>query len=38
MRKTAKQIRDNLNVIAARKIRLSPEKMQAFRMLPVPLV
>ena len=38
MRKTAKQIRDNLNVIAARKIRLSPEKMQAFRLLPVPLV
>jgi len=25
-------------VIAARKIRLSPEKMQAFRLLPVPLV
>ena len=38
MRKTAKQIRDNLNVIAARKIRLSPEKMQAFRLLHVPLV
>ena len=38
MRKTAKQIRDNLNVISARKIRLSPEKMQAFRLLPVPLV
>lgn len=38
MRKTAKQIRDNLNVIAARKIRLSPGKMQAFRLLPVPLV
>ena len=38
MRKTAKQIRDNLNVIAARKIRLSPEKMQVFRLLPVPLV
>ena len=38
MRKTAKQIRDNLNVSAARKIRLSPEKMQAFRLLPVPLV
>ena len=38
IRKTAKQIRDNLNVIAARKIRLSPEKMQAFRLLPVPLV
>lgn len=38
MRKTAKQIRDNLNVNAARKIRLSPGKMQAFRLLPVPLV
>ena len=38
MRKTAKQIRDNLNEIAARKIRLSPRKMQAFRLLPVPLV
>ena len=25
-------------MIAARKIRLSPEKMQAFRLLPVPLV
>ena len=38
MRKTAKQIRDNLNAIAARKIRLSPRKMQAFRLLPTPLV
>ena len=38
MRKTAKQIRDNLNAIAARKIRLSPGKMQAFRLLPTPLV
>ena len=38
MRKTAKQIRDNLDAIAARKIRLSPGKMQAFRVLPVPLV
>jgi 2-dehydropantoate 2-reductase len=38
MRKTAKQIRDNLSAIAARKIRLSPMKMQAFRLLPVPLV
>ena len=38
MRKTAKQIRDNLDAIAARKIRLSPGKMQAFRALPVPLV
>jgi len=38
MRKTAKQIRDNLGAIAARKIRLSPGKMQAFRLLPVPLV
>jgi len=38
MRKTAKQIRDNLNAIAARNIRLSPGKMQAFRLLPVPLV
>ena len=38
MRKTAKQIRDNLNEIAARNIRLSPRKMQAFRLLPVPLV
>ena len=38
MRKTAKQIRDNLGAIAARKIRLSPGKMQAFRVLPVPLV
>ena len=38
MRKTAKQIRDNLGAIAARKIRLSPGKMQVFRALPVPLV
>ena len=38
MRKTAKQIRDNLNAVAARKIRLSPVKMQAFLLLPVPLV
>ena len=38
MRKTAKQIRNNLSAIAARKIRLSPGKMQAFRLLPVPLV
>jgi len=38
MKKTAKQIRDNLSVIATRKIRLSPGKMQVFRLLPVPLV
>lgn len=38
MRKTAKQIRDNLDAIAARRIRLSPGKMQAFRLLPTPLV
>ena len=38
MRKTAKQIRDNLNAIAARKIRLSPGKMLAFRLMPIPLV
>ena len=38
MRKTAKQIRDNLSAIAARKIRLSPWKMQVFRLLPTPLV
>ena len=38
MRKTAKQIRDNLDAIAARKIRLSPGKMQAFRLLPMPIV
>ena len=38
MRKTAKQIRNNLSAIAARKIRLSPGKMQVFRLLPVPLV
>ena len=38
MRKAAKQIRNNLSAIAARKIRLSPGKMQVFRLLPVPLV
>ena len=38
MRKTAVQIRNNLSAIAARKIRLSPGKMQAFRLLPTPLV
>ena len=38
MRKTARQIRNNLDAIAARKIRLSPGKMQVFRALPVPLV
>ena len=38
MRKTAKKIRDNLNAIAVRKIRLSPGKMQVFRLLPAPLV
>ena len=38
MRKTAQRIRDNLSAIAARKIRLSPGKMQAFRLLPAPLV
>ena len=38
MRKAAKQIRDNLGAIEARKICLSPGKMQAFRLLPVPLV
>ena len=38
MRKTADQIRDNLSAIAARNIRLSPGKMQVFRLLPVPLV
>ena len=38
MRKTAAQIRDNLDAIAARKIRLSPWKMQVFRLLPTPLV
>ena len=38
MRKTAKQIRDNLSAIAVRKIRLSPGKMQVFRLLPAPLV
>ena len=31
-------VRENLSAIAARKIRLSPGKMQAFRLLPVPLV
>ncbi len=38
MRKTAKLIRDNLSAIAARKIRLSPGKMQVFRYLPASLV
>ena len=38
MRKTAERIRGNLGAIAARGIRLSPGKMQAFRLLPVPLV
>ncbi len=38
MRKTAERIRDNLDAIAARDIRLSPGKMQAFRLLPAPLV
>ena len=38
MRKTADQIRDNLSAIAARNIRLSPGKMQVFRLLPAPLV
>lgn len=38
MRKTAKRIRDNLSAIAVRRIHLSPEKMQVFRLLPVPLV
>ena len=38
MRKTARRIRDNLGTIAARGIRLSPGKMQAFRLLPAPLV
>ena len=38
MRKTARRIRDNLGAIAARGIRLSPRKMQTFRMLPAPLV
>ena len=38
MRKTAERIRDNLNTIAARKVRLSPGKMQAFRLLPASLV
>ena len=38
MRKTAKQIRDNLNAITDRKIRLSPGKMHAFQLLPVSLV
>ena len=37
MRKTAKQIRDNLNEIATRKIRLSPGKMQVFLLLPASL-
>ena len=38
MRKTAKQIRDNLNAITDRRIRLSPGKMHVFQMLPVSLV
>ena len=38
MKKTAKQIRDNLGAVAAGGIRLSPKKMQVFRLLPVPLV
>lgn len=38
MRETAKRIRDNLNAVAEREIRLSPMKMQVFRLLPVPLV
>ena len=38
MRKTAERIRDNLNAIAALKIRLSPLKMQLFRLLPVSLM
>ncbi len=38
MRKTAERIRDNLNAIAAQKIRLSPLKMQLFRLLPVSLM
>ena len=35
---TARRIRDNLGAIAARGIRLSPGKMQAFCLLPTPLV
>lgn len=38
MKKTAARIRDNLGAIAARRLLLSPGKMQAFRLLPVPLV
>ena len=38
MRKTAERIRDNLNAITAQKIRLSPLKMQLFRLLPVSLM
>ncbi len=38
MRETAKQIRDNLDALIKRGIRLSPKKMQVFRRLPVPLV
>ncbi len=38
MRKTAERIRDSLGVIAIRGIRLSPGKMQVFRLLPTPLV
>ncbi len=38
MQKTAMRIRNNLGAVAARKIRLSPGKMQVFRLLPVPLV
>ena len=34
MRKTVKRIRDNLDEIAVRGIRLSPGKMQTFRLLP----
>ncbi len=38
MRKTAERIRDNLDAVAIRRIRLSPGKMQVFRLLPTPLV
>ncbi len=38
MQETAKQIRDNLDAVIKRGIRLSPKKMQVFRRLPVPLV
>ena len=34
MRRTAKRIRDNMNAVAARGIRLSPMKMHVFRLLP----